>query len=64
MNKNPFDPNMFKNINDLMKNYQTTPQLPFQNMFNFKKLFKYILIVSLMIFMSGFGVGLMIGLLF
>lgn len=64
MNKNPFDPNMFKNINDLMKNYQTTPQLPIQNMFGFKKMLKYILILAGLIFMSGFGIGLMIGLLF
>ena len=64
MNKNPFDPNVFKNINELMKNYQTTPQLPIQNMFGFKKMFKYILILAGLIFLSGFGVGLMIGLLF
>ena len=60
MNKNPFDPNMFKNINELMKNYQTTPLLPKQPIFGNMK--KYIFIFAGLLFMSGFG--LMIGLLF
>ena len=62
MNNNNFNPNPFKDIKKLMENPFLPPQ--FKGMFDFKKLFKYILIISLMIFMSGFGVGLMIGLLF
>jgi hypothetical protein len=53
---------MFKNINELMKNYQTTPLLPKQPIFGNMK--KYIFIFAGLLFMSGFGFGLMIGLLF
>jgi hypothetical protein len=60
MNKNPFDPNMFKNLESIMKNFQT----PTQNMFGLGKMKKYIFILAGLIFMSGFGIGVMIGLLF
>jgi len=60
MNNNPFDPNMFKNLENVMKNFQ----VPTQNMFGLGKMKKYIFILSGLIFMSGFGIGIMIGLLF
>jgi hypothetical protein len=60
MNKNPFDPSTFKNLENIMKNFQA----PTQNMFGFGKIKKYIYILAGLIFMSGFGIGVLIGLLF
>ena len=60
MNKNPFDPNMFKNLENMMKNFQP----PTQNMLGFSNIKKYIFILAGLLFMSGFGFGVIIGLLF
>jgi len=51
----------------MMKNFQKNPfmpQLPNQDMFGFGKMKKYIFILAGLLFMSGFGFGVMIGLLF
>lgn len=61
MNYNMFDPNMIKNLDKMMKNFQpTNNQFPF----DFKSIRKYLVIALVSIFMSGFGVGLLIGLMF
>ena len=60
MNKNKIDPDMFKGLNEMMKNFQAQTQ----NMFGFGNIKKYIFILAGLLFMSGFGFGVMIGLLF
>jgi len=67
MSKHKIDPDMFKGLNEMMKNFQKNPfmpQLPNQDMFGFGKMKKYIFILAGLLFMSGFGFGVMIGLLF
>ncbi len=67
MSKHKIDPDMFKGLNEMMKNFQKNPfmpQLPNQHMFGFGKMKKYIFILAGLLFMSGFGFGVMIGLLF
>lgn len=61
MNYNMFDPNTIKSLDKIMKNFQPNQnQLPF----DFKSIKKYLFIAILSIFMSGFGVGLLVGLIF
>ena len=59
---NPFDPNMFKNLENMMKGFQQ----PQNNnvFFNFNKIKKYLITFIVSIFVSGFALGLAIGLLF
>lgn len=59
---NPFDPNMMKFFDGMMKNLQNqnNNHIPF----NYKKITKYIFLIILSIFFSGFGIGLFIGLMF
>ena len=61
MNKNPFDPNMFKNLENMMKGFGDITSKP---MIDTKIIKKLIIIVGLSVFLSGFGVGLLIGLMF
>jgi len=56
-----FDPNMMKNLDKMMKNFKPTNN---QIQFDFKSIRKYLVIALVSIFMSGFGVGLLIGLMF
>jgi len=58
---NMFDPNMMKNLDKMMKNFKPTNN---QIQFDFKSIRKYLVIALVSIFMSGFGVGLLIGLMF
>jgi hypothetical protein len=62
MNNNPFDPNMFKNLENVMKGFQQ-PQNN-NGLFNFNKIKKYLITFIVSIFVSGFALGLAIGLLF
>jgi hypothetical protein len=67
MSKHKIDPDMFKGLNEMMKNFQKnpfTPQIPTKNMFGLGNIKKYIFILAGLLFMSGFGFGVMIGLLF
>jgi hypothetical protein len=58
---NMFDPNMLKNLQQMMNGLTNFTQQP---AIDFKTIKKLILIVVLSLFLSGFGVGLLIGLLF
>jgi hypothetical protein len=62
MNNNPFDPNMFKNLENVMKGLQQ-PQNS-NGLFNVNKIKKYLITFIVSIFVSGFTLGLAIGLLF
>lgn len=55
-----FDQNMLKNMEKLMKGFP----MQSQPMFDFGKIKKILIIVGLSVFLSGFGVGLLVGLLF
>jgi len=61
-NKNPFDPNMFKNLENMMKGFQNPPSN--NGFFDFNKIKKYLYYIVLSIFLSGFGVGILVGLMF
>ena len=61
MNNNMFDPNMFKNLENMMKGFGDITSKP---MIDTKIIKKLIIIVGLSVFLSGFGVGLLIGLMF
>ena len=61
MNKNPFDPSMLKNLENRMKGFGDITSKP---MIDTKIIKKLIIIVGLSVFLSGFGVGLLIGLMF
>jgi hypothetical protein len=58
---NMFDPNTLKNLQQMMNGLTNFTQQPAIDLKTIKKL---ILIVVLSLFLSGFGVGLLIGLLF
>ena len=58
---NMFDPNMLKNLQQMMNGLTNFTQQP---AIDFKLIKKSIIIVVLSLFLSGFGVGLMVGLLF
>ena len=61
MNKNMFDPNMFKDIEKMMSNISNMTSKP---MVDVKSIKKYVLIILLSLVLAGFGIGLLIGLLF
>jgi hypothetical protein len=61
MNKNPFDPNMLKNLENMMKGFGDLTSKP---LLDTKLIKKLIIIVGLSIFLSGFGLGLLVGLIF
>lgn len=64
MNKNnPFDPNMFKGLNEMMKNLQI-PQIQNQSPFNFGGIKKYIFALAGLLMLAGFGIGILVGLMF
>jgi hypothetical protein len=68
MNKNMFDPNMMKNLNEMMKSLQPnayknlTPKPT--DIFQFGKLKKYIIALAGLLMLAGFGIGLLVGLMF
>ena len=67
MNKNVFDPNMIKNLNDMMKNLQpmTKNLVPeTTNIFQFGKFKKYIFALAGLLMLAGFGIGVLVGLMF
>ena len=61
MNKNPFDPNMFKNLENMMKGFEGITSKP---LIDTKTIKKIIIIAGLSVFLSGFGIGVLIGLMF
>ena len=61
-NNNPFDPNMFKNLENMMKGFQNPSSN--KGLFDFNKIKKYLYYIILSIFLSGFGVGVFVGLMF
>lgn len=64
MNKNnPFDPNMFKGLNEMMKNLQI-PQIQNQSPFNFGGIKKYVFALAGLLMLAGFGIGILVGLMF
>lgn len=64
MNKNnPFDPNMFKGLNEIMKNLQI-PQIQNQSPFNFGGIKKYVFALAGLLMLAGFGIGILVGLMF
>ena len=56
-----FDPNMFKDIEKMMSNISNMTSKP---MVDVKSIKKYVLIILLSLVLAGFGIGLLIGLLF
>lgn len=64
MNKNnPFDPNMFKGLNEMMKNLQI-PQIQNQSPFDFGGIKKYVIALAGLLMLAGFGIGILVGLMF
>jgi hypothetical protein len=68
MNKNMFDPNMMKNLNEMMNNlqpnaYKNLAPKP-TDIFQFGKLKKYIIALAGLLMLAGFGIGLLVGLMF
>lgn len=61
MNKNMFDPNMFKNLESMMKGFGDMTSKPLIDMKLIKKL---IIFAGVSVFLFGFSIGLLIGLLF
>ena len=59
---NMFDNNKLKDLEKLMKGFPMGPQN--KNLFDFSKIKKYLIMVILSLFFSGFGIGLLVGLLF
>ena len=68
MNKNMFDPNMIKNLNEMMKNLQPNtyknlvPETT--DIFQIGKFKKYIIALAGLLMLSGFGIGILVGLMF
>ncbi len=68
MNKNMFDPNIIKNLNDMMKNLQPNtfkslvPETT--DIFQFGKFKKYIFALAGLLMLAGFGIGILVGLMF
>ena len=61
MNKNMFDPNMFKNLENMMKGFGDMTSKP---MIDVKLIKKLIIFAGISVFLSGFGIGILIGLMF
>ena len=61
MNNNMFDPNMFKNLENMMKGFGDITSKP---MIDVKLIKKLIIFSGLSVFLSGFGIGILIGLMF
>ncbi len=61
MKNNMFDPNMLKNLENMMKGFGDLNSKP---LFDTKLIKKLIIVVGLSVFFSGFGLGILIGLLF
>lgn len=57
---NPFDPNLLQQI---MKNFQT-PQIQNQLPFNFGGVKKYVFALAGLLMLAGFGIGILVGLMF
>ena len=68
MNKNMFDPNMMKNLNEMMKNLQPNayknlvPETT--DIFQIGKFKKYIIALAGLLMLAGFGIGILVGLMF
>ena len=61
MNNNMFDPNMFKNLENMMKGFGNITSKPIIDVKLIKKL---IIFAGVSVFLSGFSIGILIGLLF
>ena len=61
MNKNPFDPNMFKNLENVVKGFGDITSKPLIDMKLIKRL---IIFAGLGFFLFGFSIGLLVGLIF
>ena len=61
MNNNMFDPNMFKNLENMMKGFGEITSKP---MIDVKLIKKLIIFAGVSVFLSGFSIGILIGLLF
>lgn len=65
MNKNnPFDPNTLKNFQQMMNTITNLQQTQPTSPFDFGGIKKYVIALAGLLIMSGFGVGLLVGLLF
>jgi hypothetical protein len=61
MKNNMFDPNMLKNLENMVKGFGDLTSKP---LLDTKLIKKLIIVVGLSVFLSGFGLGILIGLLF
>ncbi len=61
MNNNMFDPNMLKNLENMMKGFGYMTSKPIIDVKLIKKL---IIFAGISVFLFGFSIGLLIGLLF
>ncbi len=61
MNKNMFDPNMFKNLESMMKGFGDITSKP---LIDVKTIKKIIIFAGVSVLLFGFSIGLLIGLLF
>ncbi len=61
MNNNMFDPNMFKNLENMMKGFEGLTSKP---MIDTKVIKKIIIFAGVSVLLSGIAIGLLIGLMF
>ena len=64
MNKNMFDPNMFKNLQQMMNTLTNTQQTQPISPFNFGGIKKYVFALAGLLMLAGFGIGILVGLMF
>lgn len=65
MNKNnPFDPNMFKNLQQMMNTLTNVQQTQPTSPFDFGGIKKYVIALAGLLLMAGFGIGILVGLMF
>lgn len=65
MNKNnPFDPNMLKNLQQMMNTLTNVQQTQPTSPFDFDGIKKYVIALAGLLLMAGFGIGILVGLMF
>jgi hypothetical protein len=60
-----FDPNMIKNLTEMMKNLKPMEVAPAtSSILQFGKIKKYIFALAGLLMLAGFGIGVLVGLMF
>jgi hypothetical protein len=64
MSKHKFDPDMFKNIQQMMNTITNVQQTQPNSLFDFGGIKKYVIALAGLLLMAGFGIGILVGLMF